>query len=156
MPNALQSHTRKASGAAGFTKAQSKFFQTPIPEVGLQVIHVMQNKVRLPNNLFCHYIYHNAIYTWLEHIFYSDFCDLIIFTEMTSIRPTTRSRSTSTTDSSISDDISRTITSTATSDSETTTLGSTSVPPPSTFWPMQQLRRYQYKLYIYNITAIYS
>ena len=152
MPNALQSHTRLASGAAGFTKAQSKFFQTPIPEFGQRVMYVMQNKVRLPNNLFCHYIYHN---TWLEHIFYSNFCDLIIFTEMTSIRPTTRSRSTSTTDSSISDDISRTITSTATSDSETTTLGSTSVPPPSTFWPMQQLRRYQYKLYIYSI-IIYS
>ena len=61
MPNALQSHTRLASGAAGFTKAQSKFFQTPIPEVGLQVIHVMQNKVSLPNNLFCQYIYRNAI-----------------------------------------------------------------------------------------------
>ena len=133
MPNALQSHTRLASGAAGFTKAQSKFFQTPIPEVGLQVIHVMQNKVRLPNNLFCHYIYHNVM---IEHIFYSDFCDLIIFTEMTSIRPTTRSGGTSTIESSISDDISPTITSTATSDSETTSLESTSVHPPSTFWPI--------------------
>ena len=75
MLSALQSHIRKASGAVGFTRAQSKLFQTPIPEVGLQAFLVMQNKVRLPNDLFCHYIYHNAI--WLEHIFYSDFCDLI-------------------------------------------------------------------------------
>ena len=64
MPNALQSHTRLASGAAGFTKAQSKLFQTPIPEVGLQVILVMQNKVRLPDNLFCHYIYHKVYFLY--------------------------------------------------------------------------------------------
>ena len=134
MPNALQSHTRKASGAVGFIKAQSTLFQTPIPVVGLQVIFVMLNKVRFPKNLFCHYIYHKSIYLNMISVI------LTIFSEMTNIRPTARSGSTLTTDSSITDGVSRTITSTASSTSKTTTLGSTSVTPPSTFWLIQQLR----------------
>ena len=83
-----------------------------------------------------------------EYFFYLNMITVIpiIFTETTSIRPTPLPRSTSTTDSIISDGISPTITTTATSASETTTSGSTSVPPPSKFWLIQQCCRYKYKL----------